>query len=192
MKSGPGRSTIELGAKASVIEPPLPSVTTSNEPLTAPAPLGAPSTTSGNLDWPKVGPGPAMNDWTEVAKLDGQDCSPSFSALSVPAELQAEQKNTTEKRAPHARSHKLTNVDSRASSRSVVGRYRGDFRVAPARLQTGLPTSLSSACHLREHRGFPTFTGFLARGYSGYGGGSVPDFHRTSQGGISTSPRGAR
>lgn len=75
-------------------------------------------------------------------------------ALDVPvSELagpHAEEDKPIEKRATSVRPRKLTKMDSRASSRSVVGQRQGNFRVALARQQIGLPTSLSSACHLRE------------------------------------------
>src|SRR5450432_2311285 len=86
MKSGPSRSTIVLGAKPSVITPPLPRVTTSSDPKRTPPPLGGPSTMPGKSAWPLVGPGPAVNDTTDVAKRDGQDpASAGAAASSVPA-----------------------------------------------------------------------------------------------------------
>src|SRR6185369_641732 len=191
MKSAPGPSTIELGAKPSVIEPPLPSVTTSSESLTAPAPLGGPSTTCGKSAWPKSGPGPAVNDSTELAKREAQLCSTPAAALSELAEPHAEEKNPTERSAPSARPRKLTNLDSRASSRSVVDGAEAILG------RFGAPTDWSSDFPLirappSRASGNPTLTGLFGGGYSGYGGGSVPDLHRTSQGGLSTSPRGAQ
>ena len=178
----------EFGAKPRVIAPPFPSVTTSSEPLMAPRPLGGPSTTSGKFARPKSGPGPATNDSTLVAKRDVQLGLPSGAVASA---AHAEAENPTKRSAPSVRPHELTNVDSRASSRSVVDGAEATC-VAPAHLQTGLPTSLSSLRHLREVGFFRPSLVSLARRYSGYGGGSVPDFHRTSQGGITTSPRGAQ
>src|SRR5258706_11061713 len=84
MKSGPGRSTMRLGAKPSVIVPPLPSVTTSVEPTLAPPPLGGPSAMSGKSLCPVVGPGPAVNDSTEVAKREAHS-APLESLPAAPA-----------------------------------------------------------------------------------------------------------
>src|SRR6478735_933174 len=160
MKSGPGPSTIEFGAKPSVIEPPLPSVTTSSEPLIGPAPFGGPSTTPGKLARPKLGPGPGEKDSTLVAKLAEQLCSPLGAERSRTDELHAEEQNPNQRRAASARPHELTKVDSRASSRSVVGRGRGDFLVASA------PTDWSSDFPLirvppSRGSGLPTLTGFI-------------------------------
>ncbi len=70
IRSGP--STIALGAKPSVIEPPLPKLTTSSEPRSSPSPLGGPSTTPGKFACPKSEPVPALKDCTDVAKRDTQ------------------------------------------------------------------------------------------------------------------------
>src|SRR3954464_4319673 len=97
MKSGPGPSTIELGAKPSVIEPPLPSEATSKEPFASPRPLGEPSTISGRSACPKSDPGPGLKDSTEVAKPEGN--AVEGAGASVAAEPHAEQSKPTNSRA---------------------------------------------------------------------------------------------
>src|SRR5450755_741540 len=108
MKSGPSPSTITLGAKPSVIEPPLPKVATSSEPLLRPPPLGGPSTMSGSAACPVVGPGPAMNDSTDVANRDGQ-VSPSLVTPAAPASAMLLPSDTDDPHAAHANQTKAKN-----------------------------------------------------------------------------------
>src|ERR1700733_6961804 len=68
MKSTPGPSTIAFGSNETMICPPLPREKTSVLPMSAPPPIGGPSTISGIWSNPNPEHGPRLKDTTFVMK----------------------------------------------------------------------------------------------------------------------------